>query len=216
MTVTETESSPLPFPTSSPSGVQAAGSPFSFTFANWVSHLLSPPLVGIAAIFLCAFVLAHARAWFWAIVYLFLTIALPALYVAVGVARGTLSDFHLQKRSERVRPLLLAVALALGALLLLWLGNAPSLLTDIAGINSLQSILFLAITLRWKISLHTTAIAGLATLAVILFGWVAWPGLGLVPLVTWARLRLHRHTFAQTMAGIALGTSLVWLWLVAF
>jgi membrane-associated phospholipid phosphatase len=68
------------------------------------------------------------------------------------------------------------------------------------------TLILLLVTLRWKISGHTTAMSSLAMLCWLLIGPAAAPMMLSVPLVAWARVRLRRHTLAQTLAGAALGT----------
>jgi membrane-associated phospholipid phosphatase len=81
----------------------------------------------------------------------------------------------------------------------------------------LQAALFLLITLRWKISLHSAAASNLAVI-----GWltVGLNGLALaliIPVVAWARVHLRRHTLAQTVGGALLGVVVVMtaIWLTS-
>jgi membrane-associated phospholipid phosphatase len=60
------------------------------------------------------------------------------------------------------------------------------------------------ITLWWKISVHSAAAAGVATLIWSLIG-ATLPLLAGVVIIAWSRVRLRRHTVAQTIAGAALG-----------
>jgi len=63
----------------------------------------------------------------------------------------------------------------------------------------------LLITMYWKISGHGAAIASLTVFICGLYGSLAAPVLLAIPLVAWARVRLHRHTLAQTVAGSLVG-----------
>ena len=59
--------------------------------------------------------------------------------------------------------------------------------------------------LRWKVSIHATAAAGVAAVLTILFGpWLAltWPVAGAI---CWSRIRLGDHTAGQVVAGAAVG-----------
>ena len=86
----------------------------------------------------------------------------------------------------------------------------------LASVNGLQAILFLLITLRWKISLHCAAAAILAELLLIYFGPMAAPFAMSVPLIAWSRLYLRRHTLAQTIAGASLGIAILTLTLFIY
>ena len=81
----------------------------------------------------------------------------------------------------------------------------------IAGLGMIQMALILLVTSRWKISGHGVAIGGITVFAVGIFGREAWPLLLAIPLVAWARVRLKRHTLAQTVAGSLLGIAMTLL-----
>ena len=98
---------------------------------------------------------------------------------------------------------LLTSPLSLG---LLYSASAPRLLVLLAALNLIQLVLFLGITLRWKISAHCTAVASLAVLGFYLLGLTSSWLLAIVPVVAWARIYLGSP--AQTMAGAVLGASL--------
>jgi hypothetical protein len=69
-------------------------------------------------------------------------------------------------------------------------------------------VLTLAITTRWKISLHLVGITGATTVLVLIFGPLALGLTPLVPLVGWARWQMHAHTLAQAVAGTALAVAI--------
>ena len=110
--------------------------------AHGISNAVSPPVVAMAAATLCARVATAPGAWLWAGCYVSLAVILPTLYIVIGVARGQLTDFHLQVRNERIRPLIFAFGTTLLAWGVLWQGGAPSQLRAVAGINSVQALLF--------------------------------------------------------------------------
>ena len=77
-------------------------------------------------------------------------------------------------------------------------------------VGVLQMALIFFITLKWKISGHSTAVSGFSVFMVALFGQAATPILLTIPLVAWARLRLHRHELMQTVAGTIAGIVFMW------
>jgi membrane-associated phospholipid phosphatase len=87
----------------------------------------------------------------------------------------------------------------------LLVGGAPILLLVLTGAGIIQVLLIFLVTLRWKISGHSAAVAGVAVLALMLFGKVAVFFALTVPLVAWSRIRLGRHSLYQTVAGALLG-----------
>ncbi|MEZ4732384.1 MAG: hypothetical protein R3E79_35170 [Caldilineaceae bacterium] len=177
--------------------------------AYWVSQIGSPPLTGAGAAFLIGFTHSTTLAWQWTIFYIALTILAPCAYILWLVQAGKVADFHLPNREQRIRPLLLSVGAAIVTWMVLYQVEAPRLLQMLATVNGVQTVLFLAITLRWKISLHCTAATILSELAFVLFGVGAVPLTMSVPLIAWSRVHLERHTVGQTVAGVCLGVGIL-------
>lgn len=68
-----------------------------------------------------------------------------------------------------------------------------------------EAALALAVTLVWKISLHTWVSTIGATALVVVCGWdalVLWP---ILAGIGWSRVELKDHTFAQVAAGALIG-----------
>lgn len=173
--------------------------------ATWISHLLNPPVMGLAAALLCGAALQTPVAWVWTAVYLLVAALMPAGYVVWLFRRGKISDLHMNKREERFGPMLVMIGGAVTGWLLLSWGGAPRVLLVLAGAQALNAFIFYWITLHWKISQHTSSIAALTVLFCIVQGRVGIVLLPVVLLVAWARVVLRRHTTPQTMAGAALG-----------
>lgn len=183
--------------------------------ATWVSHAASPPVLGILSALLLS-IGGITWAWEWSVNFVALVILAPAAYVAWLFVRGEITDLHVPVREQRTRPYLMALASAFVAWVLFTWWPAPPLHRVIALAALLQAALFLFITLRWKISLHSAAAANLAVV-----GWMAFGAAGLllalgVPAIAWARVHLHRHTVAQTVGGALLGaaSTLVAYWVI--
>ncbi len=173
--------------------------------ARWVSDALCPPVVATLSIVTVAAYLATPAAWKWAALFLALTVAAPTLYVIWLLYRGEVTDLHLRVRKQRIKPMIVIVTTTSGAWLMLTVRHAPSLLVGVATAGMALTLILLLVTLRWKISGHTTAISSFAVLCCLLMGPAAAPMVLSVPLVAWARVRLRRHTLAQTIAGAVLG-----------
>jgi membrane-associated phospholipid phosphatase len=109
-------------------------------------------------------------------------------------------------REQRIKPMIAIVTTTLSAWLMLIARHAPTLFVGVATVGIAITLILLLVTLRWKISGHTTAISSFVILCCLLIGPAAAPMILSVPLVAWARVRLRRHTLAQTLAGAALGT----------
>jgi membrane-associated phospholipid phosphatase len=173
-----------------------------------ISMVGSPPVLAIAAIALTAAVLASPGVWLWAMTYVSVAVMIPMVYILWQVRQGRLSDLDIQLRRQRARPLLLSIVCSGLAWLIMALSAAPLELAILAGALCLQMVIVMGITLRWKISMHSTAAAGAAAVVWSLVG-TPLPLLIGVPLIAWSRVRLRRHTLSQTVAGAALGFAVV-------
>lgn len=174
-------------------------------WARLISGLLSPLSIAIAAIAIACYSLNDDSALSWMALYLVLSILPPTIYVMYLVRKGIVSDFHLNVREERTKPLLIMTANTSLVFLVMILLGAPKLISVVIATAVIQLLLILLITLKWKISGHCSAIAGLVILALALYGDSLLPLALLIPLVAWSRIRLKRHTLAQTVAGTFLG-----------
>jgi membrane-associated phospholipid phosphatase len=172
--------------------------------ATAISAIGSPPVLTIAAV-----AYAGSGAWPWIVAYVTIGVLLPLGYLVWLVRQGRVTDLDIQLREQRAGPMLATAGCAALAWGLLWVGSAPLSLVVLAGGLCLEALLLLAITLRWKISVHCAAAAAAAV--------VIGSGLGTpwtlicVALVAWSRVRLRRHTVAQTIAGSALGLGVAYV-----
>lgn len=183
--------------------------------AYWISQIGSPPLLGFVGALVIGQRLGTAVGWWQVGLYASLTLLLPLAYIFWLLRRGLVSDFHLPRREERLKPMRLSLVTAVIGWLLLFRLAAPPLLLALSLANLGQSLLYFGITRYWKISIHTAVAAGLAVLVWHTWGLLAWPLLAAVPLVAWSRVYLRRHTVAQTVAGVGVGAfvlllSLLW------
>ena len=181
-----------------------------------VSAIFSPPVLAAVMLIVAGAATRLAAAWIWAGLALASSVLAPISYLLWLHRRGLVSDLDVQRREERPRPLAFTLTALAATAATLWLGSAPALLRGLSAAHLAQTMLVLAITLRWKISMHGAAIAACVALLLYLIGPHAAPALVAVPLVAWSRVRLHRHTPAQTVAGAALGGLVTWgvlLWI---
>jgi hypothetical protein len=178
------------------------------SWARLVSNVLSPPVIWGFLAFPIAFRDAASpdEALLWALTYCLMVCVLPAVYIGFMVWRGHITDLHMEVRKQRIRPFLVSLigtGLAWGLLRLM---GAPPLLPLFAVVSFVLLGTMLLVTTVWQISMHAMSI----TVAVVATG--ALYGLGpallvspLIPVVGIARLKLHRHTLAEVIAGGLLG-----------
>jgi membrane-associated phospholipid phosphatase len=143
----------------------------------------------------------------------------PLAYLGWMVRHHRALSIEVRDRQRRTAPFLVATAAYVAALMLvlLWGDTAKPLVAAILGISVGNAFLLMAITWRWKISIHASSVGGFVSvlwLVAVLWrdvplpmlhpGWTALLVL-LVPLVMWARVRVQAHTKAQVWAGALFG-----------
>ncbi|NLD42849.1 MAG: hypothetical protein GX657_05075 [Chloroflexi bacterium] len=172
--------------------------------AHYVSQAFSPVVLTVAMVLWGAALAQAPGAWAWSGAYLILAIGAPVVYLLRLFRRGQITDLDLFLRAQRVRPLQFTLGAGSLGWLMLAVGGAPALLVVMTGALLALSVINYAVTLRWKISMHTTVAAAATTFTWTMTGHT-FPLLVGVPLVAWSRVRLGRHTTAQTIAGGAAG-----------
>jgi membrane-associated phospholipid phosphatase len=182
--------------------------------ASVISQVCSPPVLSISALTGVAVLLSEGRAWLLAGAFMLVAVLLPLSYLITLVRRGRVTDLDVQRREQRVRPMLFTLACGGLGWIVLAVASAPVPLLALTATLWLQLAIAFAITLRWKISVHCSSAAAVATAMGVLAGMPLL--LAALPLIAWSRVRLRRHTVAQTIAGSLLGCAvslvvLAWL-----
>lgn len=177
--------------------------PLRVRCARFISNILAPSTISLPFVLLVS--LYHAQnttsALLFACLTLFFLTLGPMVYVLIGVRKGWLSDVDVSRRIERPGPFLFGIASVTLGLLILRYVNAPKDLETLLLITSISGIVMLIITLWWKISIHASSLAGVATMLTALYGAIMLPTFLLLILVSWSRVVLRRHTTAQVIAG---------------
>jgi hypothetical protein len=179
--------------------------------ASAVSLIFNP--AGIAAF---AFVMllylggAHDSILLVAICIAFGTVA-PLLMMYQLSKSGLISDFYVSDRGERVRPFAGAILSYLFGSVALTLLKAPTIVSALMICYASNTIIMMLISVRWKISVHASGIAGPATVMTYTLG--PWAALlfGLLIPVGWARIELKAHTPGQMLSGALVTIVATWL-----
>lgn len=125
-------------------------------------------------------------------------------------------DYRLEKKQERVFPILVVVAFAFAGFWLLGAVPYTHIVRQLYLIVIILLSVFSIITLRWKMSMHMTAMGGFCGFLMVFalkFGMNAAPALMwlivLAGLLGSSRLYLGKHTPAQVYAGFCFGLCFV-------
>jgi membrane-associated phospholipid phosphatase len=177
--------------------------------ARLVTEVLAPAPVVAALLLAVAWRSAPtpAAALPWALLAAAFCSALPMLFILRGVRRGRLTDHHVRVRRQRRAPLLVAGGSVLVGLGLLLAAGAPRDVVALVGAGGVGLAVALAITLVWKISIHTAVAAGAVVVLALVFGPALLVLTPLVALSGWARVEVGDHTPAQVVAGAAVGAA---------
>jgi len=141
---------------------------------------------------------------------------IPLVMMLQLTKSGVISDFNVSERKERTRPFVGAAAsyLAGGGVLLLM--KAPIIIIALMLCYAGNTVIMLLITLRWKISIHASGVAGPTTALVYSIGtWAAVFFILLIP-VGWARMQLKAHTPWQILVGALVTAIATWLQLIIY
>lgn len=179
--------------------------------ARVFSNVVSPPVMfAVIGMALALYALPSWRGLAWGAVYGLLVSLAPILFVLYLLRRGHIAELHMSSTRERHLPYLMSILCAGLTLLISRLFQGPELLVCLAWFNIIELATLAIINVYWLISIHATAMASTLVIAWLVLGaWTLAITLPLLILVSWVRLYLKRHTPAQILAGISLGTATV-------
>ncbi|MCL6473271.1 MAG: hypothetical protein K6T91_10770 [Firmicutes bacterium] len=126
---------------------------------------------------------------------------LPVWDIGRRVSKGLVTDPHINRREDRIRPFLFSLFCAVAGLVAVYLIGAPVEMRAISWSVVIMGVLITLITIFWKVSLHAAGITATAFILTVLYGLVALPVVVCVPVVFWARYVLNKHTPAQLGVG---------------
>lgn len=177
--------------------------------AHTITEITAPVPLALISIPLIAWRAAAdgGDGWKWAI-FIVLLVPVPILlYILRSVHRGRITDRHVGARHQRPRILVVGLFCVVLAFALLAVGKAPVILIAFLASGIVGIVIALAITLVWKISLHTGVATGILAILVSLFGPRMLLLSPLVAVVGWARVALGDPTPLQVLSGACIGGS---------
>lgn len=153
----------------------------------------------------------------------------PLAFLVWMVKTGRAASLFVVKQEERLALFLFGIACTVATFAALWaiLETARPFVCAVGLCVLAAAAILSLLNLRWKVSIHSTAISGFV--AILAFAetsaggptsLILWIVL-LVPLVMWARVRTRSHSVAEVVAGAGLGAAvplvaLTGLWLAGF
>jgi hypothetical protein len=121
---------------------------------------------------------------------------LPVLYFH----RKKVVDLYVSKKETRTPFFLIALATYSLAALIFFVTNTKIMFPLALG-YTFVTIILLFINKFWKVSVHSAGVTGPIFALIFVFGIIVLPLSLLILLVSWSRIKLHKHTFRQTLVG---------------
>lgn len=181
---------------------------------SWGLHPFLQPLYLMALLLTCTVFAGYpvlVRLYLLGVVVLY-TMLIPLLALGVLRSLGRVSDFRIDNRNERIFPLLIGAVCYLLCALTLGRIESAAFIRKFMVAAACCEMMCLAVSLRWKISLHLTGMGALTAMLVVM----NFIGVGnmFVPLIAVvvasgalaaARLYLGCHNGMQVFAGFCGG-----------
>ena len=175
--------------------------------ARVVSEVLAPivviPLVTIVVSVHSADTLLRGLGF--AAVAVFFAAGLPYLALLAGVRRGRFADRQVRVRAQRPALLAFTLASVVAGLVALQMLQAPRDLFALMAAMVAGMAITLLVSNFWKISIHTSCVAGVIASLALLVDASAWWLSPLVVLTGWSRTLLRDHSIAQVAVGTIVG-----------
>lgn len=175
--------------------------------------LMTTYLFVILALFFPAiFQPIHPSAWFIFLIFL-MTFMLPSLNFIFFKVTGTIKDFHMFNRTERILPFAFVTILyCVVTFMFYWKFPVPNVLKLMMIITAMV-IASAVVTLFYKVSVHTLAICGIIGILLPLNnaseqGLLLYPTVGsliMAGIVMSSRLQLNAHVPREILVGALMG-----------
>jgi membrane-associated phospholipid phosphatase len=141
----------------------------------------------------------------WGLLGALFAAVLPTVFIGYGIRRGSFDDRNVGARRPRLVVLAFITASVAAGLVLLIAAGAPRTLTGYLAFMLASVAALAAITVVWKISIHSAVASGSVAILALTYGPFVLFGYLLVAVLGWSRVTLGDHTTAQVVAGSVLG-----------
>lgn len=190
-----------------PQGQLGERAPVSERAATVVSEVMAPIIVVPLVIVVVALRSTHGvgHGLGLAATATTFSVGLPYLVLILGIRRGRFGDRHVRARHQRPALLAFTLASVISGWAVLHSLDAPADLIALVGAMAAGMVVTLLVSMWWKISIHTSCVAGAIGASAWLVSSTVWWSLPVTALVGWSRIVLRHHTLAQVAAGAATG-----------
>ena len=175
--------------------------------ADKISTITNPPIITIPLFLIICMILSFENGAFdfnkfivLEMISLLFASILPMAIILFWAKRLN-TDKDISNRQDRFIPLVIGiVSYFIGVLVSLAL-HADNFLTLLLLCYAVNTGVVLLITVKWKISVHTTGLSGPVAALILLLGPIGAIFGILYPIVIWSRVLLKKHTLSQAICG---------------
>lgn len=178
-----------------------------------ISRLFEPFLLPFLLMVLTAHN-AHIVGWnlLYTMIPVVSVVFVPPIALLVWAIRSKkISNWDISNRSQRVKALVIFLVLFFIDMIIIRTLNIGEM-TKLFSFFFVTLVGFFCITLFWKLSGHMTTAVIFVGILIHWYGWGWWPLLLFLPVLAWSRVKLKRHTIAQTVGGILFGGMMYEIW----
>lgn len=173
-------------------------------FARIISRLTGPftvvPAVTLYILFFHTGIMGQLTIPFL-LLFFASVLLIPGGIFSIFILQGRISDVDVRNREERV-PLLASILPSVWiAVYAAHFYHVPALFLYLIFSGALTLTILFAITLWYKVSLHTSGITVLFFMVFFTVGALAWWVVPILALVWWARLTIKAHSIPQLLLG---------------
>jgi membrane-associated phospholipid phosphatase len=176
-----------------------------------VSAIFNPfflPLAAFGLIILPDITLSAKEKMIFMLVTAICSSLLMFAYVLRLTHQKRVDSIDIDKREQRIHPLMLAAIANAVGFIILHILNASDLVRGLMFCYATNTLIADLITRWWKISIHAMGISGPLVALNFLYGPAIIPFYLLIPIVAASRVVLKKHTTGQVVAGALLGLGL--------
>jgi membrane-associated phospholipid phosphatase len=146
----------------------------------------------------------HTQAWYWEL-YTLIYIIIFCASILFGVKKKLFTDIDISNKKQRPLIYFAGGLLAVVYLINLYILKGPAILSITTLGIILGIIVASLINIKIKASIHVASFAALTTALSIIYGGYLLFALLLIPLISWARVKIKRHTTKEVVTGAILG-----------
>ena len=176
-------------------------------FGLIVSYLLHPMLISFCTFWYLIYyspIINEEKNSVFFICLTFSTI-LPIVFFLILKNKNLITDLNASKKEERLLPMAFGALFFLIGFIILRTMNVPLLIQGIMFCGLMNTILAWLITKHWKISIHALSLSTSVTIFWIFDYKYLVVSIGLLFLVTIARIFSNAHNLLQIIVGILTG-----------